>query len=302
MKRKIILFLMLLSSMSTTVQAATVDDILPKFGIQVEANNSAELYKDLLAKYSVYKQLRVTKEKRDNFLNFAAEAEKMRAQKVSDFDVDALYEEMQDKLKYLTTLVEVDADLDKIFDAEDEYRQAKAEYETCITLLASYNKVKEFDIDSIIADVTDEYNQASESLNNAKALIRSIKEKANLGTLTNLQYPVKNSSVDIPFGNQKVGDKIIRYHGLRYKFADTKEVSAVLSGKVIATGHTDKLYDYVIVAQSEDMVMLYGYLQSVTVSPGDVVSQYSKLGYATNNVHMAIYINGICVDPSLLYT
>lgn len=302
MKRKLLCITLALSFITCSVEAATVDDILPKFGIQVGANNNDAIYKDLLNKYNVYKELRVTKEKRDNFLNFAAEAERMRAQKVSEFDIDAIYEDMNDKLNYLTTLVNIDADLDKIFEAEEDYRRIKAEYETCVTLLASYNKTKNFNVDNIIADVTVEYNQAQSDLNNAKSLISSVKEKANLGTLVNLQYPIKDSQISTAFGNQKVDDKIVRYHGLKFKFNDVKSVSAVLGGKVVAIGTSDKLANYVVIAQSEDMVMLYGYLNSVNVSVGDVVSQYSNIGSAAGSLHLGIYINGICVDPSLLYT
>lgn len=132
----------------------------------------------------------------------------------------------------------------------------------------------------------------------------------SVGVLKDLQYPVigyKPSSV--------YGDRLNRVTLSGVEFNDGYDfdvpagtsVISVFSGRVASIGETYTSGKYITIDIGGGLSLLYTHLKKISVGVGDEITQYDVIGTSgelnskIEGVHLAMYLNGIPIDLSVLY-
>lgn len=303
MKRFSVVLISSLLLFSTVCRADTINDLLAKYGIHTQEAKNIQSYNQLVTRYNQYRQLQADRKKKNSLESFEAAADELMLERMQSFDINALFQTMESKLHYLTALVNADADIEEIFAAEKEYREAKDIYETCYMIYTAYNERIGIDkLSEALPDISqEEIDSIYQALANDKSNLGTIIEYPNIGTLTGLQFPVKGSTISSRFGSREIGNRTEKHFGLDFSHPEDATVQAILGGKVIACNQSDELGNYIIIAASKDVYILYGHLKTQNVYVNQIINQYDPIGTSTDKTHLGVYINDVKVDPSILY-
>lgn len=298
-----LLVFVMVFSMSISVSADALTDILAMYGgttnsidfntFQNSLNTAKAEYYDLLNQWH-----------RDEYFR--------RAQEVSEYiegdSMDLLVKLDMDR-RYLISLVNVEAELELIFAAENEYRTTLQECGESV-FGRTFFDLEEFSLSGVTSS---EVNAAVDAINNIIEEMSTYSIRPNIGSLQKLVSPTKGVwKVTSGYGyraNPLTGVGREFHNGLDLAAPMGTDVLGLFGGKIIYAGNKgDSLGNYILVSHSNEFQTLYAHLSKIEVSTGDTISQYDKIGEVGStgrstgpHLHLAVYVGGSTVDPMRLF-
>lgn len=307
-----VICLMLVGTLSVNAFAGTIDDILYAYGKIPEAIDTTELVLELSNVEESYEQA-VTECKRNEYLNIVDQviSESKESLKGS-INIKELQNDVQSKKLNLIQLVQNEATLEEILQAENSYKKSLE------TLSTEVDKTKYYDnssykYESLATSTT--YQDVENLSNKMNELIDRLAEleiKDDIGDTDNIPSPTqgvynKTSGYGTrgnPFGTS---DYEVHY-GLDLAAPEGSNIISIFNGTVLTSDYNNSLGNYIIVAHSEDFQTLYGHMSKRIAEVGDVVKQGDIIGLVGStgrstgpHCHLGVYIQGEKQDPEILY-
>ena len=309
-----IAILSMLCAFSQRVSAATVGDVLVKYGVTVKDTQDeielmlGEAQQDYIDTYN-------------NFVkgldsNLVKElANELLSERALAYDVGQLAMRLDYCKLYIDTLVQDNYSLELILEAEEDYIETQKQLVDAVeqqeilkdrrNSLSYYDELVEKA--STIEDVrTKEYV--------VKKLRYELSTAKNYGMIGDLRPANPTSAqfhINSPFGyrvNPFDSSKREFHNGLDLKGTPADTVYALYGGKVIYAGIKGGFGNMVIVDHGEGLSSLYGHMSSISVNVGDYAAQGSVLGFVGStgrstgpHLHLGVYINGQPRDPNVLF-
>lgn len=198
------------------------------------------------------------------------------------------------------------------------------DFENLAALDAAYKSNTEF-IDNLLQEkssvtLVEGYSIDYTMLDELSVEIESMKEDyeesiqaAELGEVTEVKFPLgAESRISSKFGERldPLNPTTIRFHaGLDLKASMNTPVLSIFNGTVSATGWGPLGGYYVRIDHSDGISSYYCHLNEITCVTGQKVSQYESIAFSGNtgsrttgpHLHFSLYIDGITVDPAVLF-
>lgn len=284
----------------------TLSKVLELYGTSTEAIDVENYQKQLHAEQENYIDL---------FNNYHQDRYIEATKELAIFMEDTLddpvnwYSVMETDLKYLESLVAINADLEDIFIAEADYRLSLADYN-------SFNTYKQsFDIDtySLSGTTTTQINNVVDSIKELESVLMTGSAAPDIGEFGDLKSPTVGSfRVTSEFGyrSDPFTGALAFHNGLDLGAVTGTDVITLFGGQVIKAGDFNDGYGKcVLVSHVNEFQTFYTHLDSVNVKVGDNVSQYDKIGEVGStgrstgpHLHLGVYINERAVDPMFLFS
>lgn len=297
------------------VYADNITSVLRKYNVGVQQVNTETLEAELAKAVSEYTKIETEYREKQALIHTVDLTTMIMRDTMQANDINAASMDMRRKEDYLTALINVDADLEKIFEAEKEYREAQRQLGIVLdmsgilaTRIESLGIYKDFMPETSEGDV----EQAAMDLRTAKDKLSSAKNLVDIGDTSNLKYPINYpATVTSPFGIRKnpfggVGTEF--HYGLDLAAPTGSEVTSLFNGVIAKAEFDVGLGNYVIVTHGKEFQTLYAHLSELKVKTGDRVKQYDVIGLVGStgrstgpHLHLGVYINGQKVDPMKLF-
>lgn len=305
MKRYILLFISLFVCMrcSTVIHADALSEVLYIYGTSEDIIDVDSFMQELEIAKTEYKRLK-NEYTKDEYL--------MRTKEVADileFPEKNLARQIETDKKYLKSLVNINADLDLIFEAENDYRNSLMEYN-------AYPMTRErFSIQNytLSGTSTEEINQSVDRVRDLEKKINSVELRPDIGSFSDLKSPTKdvwNMTSPFAYRTDPINGKKYQFHnGIDLAAPKGTDVLALFSGKVIKAGDFGDGYgNCVLISHSNEFQTFYAHMESINVTSGDMISQYDVIGKVGStgrstgpHLHLSVYINENKVDPMKLF-
>ena len=241
---------------------------------------------------------------RDEFFRSVADVVEATTFKTQDFAA-----QLEEDKRYLIALVNKGADLELIFEAENEYRVTRRRLEQF-----TYGRT-EFSLDSYnLSGVTEE--DIAAVAQQMEAIQRRIGEASyipDIGSLYNLQSPTRELwRVTSGFGfriNPITGQGREFHNGLDLAAPSGTDVLALFTGRVIFAGFRGGYGYSILISHSNELQTFYAHLSRIDVRVGDRVYQNQKIGEVGTtgrstgpHLHLGVFVDGRVVDPVRIFT
>lgn len=297
-----VLFLSILSNPGI-VRADTLSYVLNLYGTSTEIIDTELFKKELIEEKENYLKLKNDYSK-DEYLRRTEDV----ATGINVGDQNLAQEVEIDK-KYLESLVNIGADLEKIFEAEADYRKTLIAYQSF-----SGERLK-FSLDnySMSHVSVEELNYSFHSMEELNQKIKLLDSRPDIGDYKNLKSPTKdvwNITSSFAYRTDPINGAGNQFHnGLDLAAPKGTEVLALFSGKILKAGDFGDGYgNCVLISHSNEFQTFYAHMEKVNVSIGDFVSQYDAIGAVGStgrstgpHLHLGMFINGQKVDPVSLF-
>ncbi len=290
--KRFFLLLLFAAGMFCSVEASTLSDVLNRYdtnldildmeNYRIELRKAQEKFQDLYNDYQ-----------KDQFFEATEEIAKNMDVSLPNY---ALQLE-QDK-KYLISLVEINADLSEIWEAERAYRNTIGLYQE----FAEERKAYDFAISGVTL----------EEVQTSKEEVSQLKKKASqmiypdIGEMKDLQFPTSGKlEISSSFGyreNPKESGKQQFHNGIDLKANEGTVVNSVFSGKVLKAEFSEETGNCVLISHSNELQTFYADLGELSVQVGDYVSQNQAIGkMGKQDLHFAVFVGKSKVDPAKLF-
>ncbi len=285
------------------VYADTLSEVLNLYGTSTEVIDMDSFMLELEKARSEYKQLK-NEYVKDEYFRRTEEVANML-----DFQEKNLVRKLDTDKKYLQSLVNINADLQLIFEAENDYRNSLMEYH-------AYPITREkFSIENytLSETSTDEINQSVDKIHELEEIIGNAELRPDIGSFANLKSPTKdvwNLTSSFAYRTDPINEKKHQFHnGIDLAAPQGTDVLSLFSGKVIKAGDFGDGYgNCVLVSHSNEFQTFYAHMESINVKTGDMISQYDVIGKVGTtgrstgpHLHLSVYIDGNKVDPIKLF-
>lgn len=297
------------------VNADNVTSVLRKYNVGIEQLNTETLEAELTKAASEYSRVEAEFREKQALIHTVDLTAQIMRSNMQATDINAASVDMRRKEDYLIALISVDADLEKIFDAEKEYREAQRQLGMVLDMsgilasrIESLNVYGDYLPETSIQDV----EQAAIDLKAARDKLSGARTLADLGVTDNMRFPINYpTTVSSPFGIRKdpFGGSGTEFHyGLDLSAPEGSEVTSLFNGVIARAEYDGGLGNYVIVTHGRELQTLYAHLSEIKVKAGDMVNQYEVIGLVGStgrstapHLHLGVYINGQKVDPMKLF-
>lgn len=285
------------------VHADTLSEVLSIYGTSTEVIDMDSFMLELEKAKGEYKQLKNEYIKDEYFRRTEEVANSL------DFPERNLIRKLDTDKKYLQSLVNVNADLQLIFEAENDYRNSLMEYNTYPITREKFS-IKNYNLSGTS---TDEINQSVDKIRDLEEKISSVELRPDIGNFLNLKSPTKgiwNLTSSFAYRTDPINEKKHQFHnGLDLAAPQGTDVLSLFSGKIIKAGDFGDGYgNCVLISHSNEFQTFYAHMESVNVKTGDMVSQYDAIGKVGStgrstgpHLHLSVYIDGNKVDPIKLF-
>lgn len=295
--------------------ADNITNVLLKYNVGIEQVNTEALEIELTKAASEYSRVEAEYKEKQALIHTVDLTTRIMRDNMQDNDINTASLDMRRKEDYLIALINVGADLEKIFEAEKEYREAQSQLGMVLDMsgilasrIESLSIYDEFMPETSIQDV----EQAATDLKNAKNKLTGARRLADIGVSDNLKFPVNYpTTVTSPFGIRKdpFGGSGTEFHyGLDLGAPTGSDVTSLFNGIVAIAGYDGGLGNYVIITHGKELQTLYAHMSELKVKTGDMVNQYDVIGLVGStgsstgpHLHLGVYINGQKVDPMKLF-
>jgi len=301
---------------SISVRADNVTSILRKYNVGIEQVNTEELEMQLLKARTDYSRIEAEYREKQSMIHTVELTTRIMRRNMQANDINAASIDMQRKETYLRALINVDANLEKIFEAEKEYRESLRQLGMALDIsgilasrLESLSIYEEFLPDTEISDV----EQAAAELRAVRNKLVGAKTLADIGNTENLNFPINYpATISSPFGirrNPFGGSGTEFHYGLDLSAPQGSQVTSLFNGVVAGAGYDSGLGNYVIITHGKELQTIYAHLSEISVQLGNPVKQYDVIGLVGStgrstgpHLHLGVYIFGQKADPMKLFT
>lgn len=284
---------------------ATEEDLLFSYGLiskNPETSITKESLEDLYTKYNSYKDLYYSKLTEEKIAPILYSEYKSVEDSI---DLNSLEKQKDDLETLLVAAVNADADIEDIFEIEDEYIKLQKEVDTATnTLKEAYDKYMLASIMESNKDVNEDmFYQYKNTYEGSLRIYAQYLNQYDIGEIKDLEYPIQGSTISTPYGSAKRGDSIINHKGIDFKASNSTQVNSVFNGIVCKVGTDKDLGNYVIISHGFNIQTLYGHLANITVKEHESIQKGSKIGNVADNTycHFALYLQKVNSDPSRLF-
>jgi len=302
-------------SAPVVVRADNITSVLRKYNVGIEPINTETLETELAKASAEYSRVEAEYREKQSMIHTVELTARIMRDSIQANDINAASVDLRHKEDYLIALVNVDADLEKIFEAEKEYREAQSQLGIVLDMsgiLASRIESLSIYGDFLPETSFQDVEQAAMDLKNVKEKLTGAKNLADIGVTDNLKFPVNYpAAVTSPFGIRKdpFGGSGTEFHyGLDLGAPAGTEVTSLFNGVVAKAGYDGGLGNYIIITHGKELQTLYAHLSEIKVKTGDMVNQYDIIGLVGStgrstgpHLHLGVYINGQKVDPMKLF-
>lgn len=309
MKKRFMLGLMVvpiltgISSDMNVFGANAVATIMSMYGASTEIIDVTLYQKELEEKKDNYREMQ-TGYYQDKYL--------LDTKDVSDsmeYDNKDYYLQIETDMKYLDSLVGVNADLDLIFEAETSYRNALRDFTLYQGSREGFN-TSTYDVTGVTAN---DINSLVDSMLSIEEIIANAAVLPDIGDANDLRTPTVGCfNITSPFGYRSDPfTGVTAYHNrLDLAAPEGTDVITLFSGMVIKAGDFNDGYGYsVLVSHTNEFQTFYPHMSKISVKVGDYLEQYDKVGEVGStgrstgpHLHLGVYINNKAVDPLLLFS
>jgi murein DD-endopeptidase MepM/ murein hydrolase activator NlpD len=276
-----------------------LSDVLNRYGTSSEMADISGYLDDLDRLRQTYRELR-SEQSYNEFVGLIGEiADEMV------FDSTNWAHQVEVGRKYLIALVNTEASLEEIFEAESSYREALRMYEEFSEVRRKYaaDNFQLFDVSSTDLEVVAGaiYDLVNQIGNNSVA--------PDIGVIDDAISPLGNEwNIVSGYGYRSLPDGSGRqfHNGIDLAALQGDAVYALYAGKVLRVEEADDGSYGVVISHSDEFQTYYAHVGEVQVSVGDVVAQYAQLGVVQPSIggsvhlHFGVFINGQKVDPAIL--
>lgn len=191
-------------------------------------------------------------------------------------DISAMEKSINDELRRIRDLAKTGVPMEKIFEIDSYIDGEIRELKDTRNLLSSLLTVKDTDLSILTQD--------KESLEYLK---KKIIQDPVIGDTLVTDYFSKLKVIK-PFGELK---------GQLYSMP-SNEIKALYNAVICDVGNTKELGNYITTALSQEVVIVYGHLDSTDkLKVGDIISQDELIGTNENKqVYIALYIDGVPME------
>jgi len=312
----LVLLIFALTNVQMVVHADNITSVLRKYNVGIEQVNTEALEQELIRAISEFTRVESEYRERQSLIHTVELTTRIMQSNMQFNDINTASLNMQRREDYLIALVNVDADLEKIFEAEKLYREAQSHLGMVLDMsgimakrIESLGIYNEFLPDTNLHDV----EQAANDLRSARNRLTGARNLADIGVTENLQFPINYPTrVSSPFGlrrNPFGGSGTEFHYGLDLSAPAGSEVTSLFNGVVARAGYNDGFGNYVIITHGKELQTLYAHLSVIKINTGDRVNQFDVIGLVGStgrstgpHLHLGVYINGQTVDPMRLFT
>jgi murein DD-endopeptidase MepM/ murein hydrolase activator NlpD len=287
----------------SVVYADTLSQILNLYGTSTEVIDIDNFMLELEKARSEYKHLKNEYAKDEYFRRTEEVADML------DFQEKNLARKLDTDKKYLQSLVNINADLQLIFEAENDYRNSLMEYRNSPVAREKFS-IENY---TLSGTSTNEINQSVDKVHELEEKISVAKLRPDIGSFSNLKSPTKgvwNLTSSFAYRTDPINEKKHQFHnGIDLAAPQGNDVLGLFSGKVMKAGDFGDGYgNCVLISHSNEFQTFYAHMESVSVHTGDMISQYDVIGKVGStgrstgpHLHLSVYIDGNKVDPIKLF-
>ena len=285
---------------STEARAEKTSDILYIYGNDVvddaavkrqELDSAKDYYEELEAEVAYLNSLNAGIE------NIDVESINKAAASMAE-DIYAL----QDKL-----MSDVDMTVDEIFQTENELAQLRTRYDLTAEAGRYYSTLYTYN------PPMDKVTEALNALNEKEIEYSNAVKYGEIGEVSNVHVPIRGSYRIASYFGWRIdplgSGKDDFHRGMDFASNTGNVVEALFSGTVIVSEYHWGMGNYVRIDHGNGIITTYMHLSELSVNVGDKVEQYDEIGklggtgaWSTGpHLHLAVFIDGVAVDPAKLF-
>jgi len=295
--------------------ADNITSVLRKYNVGIEQVNTEALEIELSKASFEFTRIEAEYREKQSLIQTVDLTTKIIRDNIQANDINAASVDMRRKEDYLLALVNIDAEFEKIFEAEKEYRESQRQLGMALDVSGILmNRLESLTVYGgyLPATTYSDVEKAAKEILATRDKLAGAKSLADIGVIDNLSFPINYpATVSSAFGIRKdpFGGSGTEFHyGLDLSAPAGAEVTSLFNGVIARAGYDGGLGNYVIITHGKELQTLYAHLSEIKVKTGDVLKQHDVIGLVGStgrstgaHLHLGVYVIGQKVDPMKLF-